>query len=69
MKHQITKRDRNDNCTKRRKAGELGISYDEDPSPELSSRGDVANAAVNRSNMSGSSLSSPPGGAEVSSSH
>jgi hypothetical protein len=69
MKRQITKHDRNDNCTKRRKAGELGISYDEDPSPEVSWSGDVASAAVNWSNMSGSSSSSPPGGAEVSSSH
>jgi uncharacterized low-complexity protein len=43
---QITKCDRNDNRIKRRKAGERGISSDEDPSPEPSSSGDVANAAV-----------------------
>jgi hypothetical protein len=36
-KRQIAKRDRNDNRTKRRKAGELGVSSDEDPSPEPSS--------------------------------
>jgi hypothetical protein len=45
-KCQIAKRDRNDNCTKRRKAGELGVSSDEDPSPEPSWSGDVASAAV-----------------------
>jgi hypothetical protein len=67
-KRQIAKRDRNDNCTKRRKAGELGISSDEDPSPKLSWSGDVASAAVDWSNMSGSSSSSPPRGAIVSSS-
>jgi hypothetical protein len=36
-KRQIAKRDRNDNCNKRRKAGEQGISSDEDPLPEPSS--------------------------------
>jgi hypothetical protein len=45
-KRQIVKRDRNDNRTKRQKAGELGISSDEDPSLEPSWSGDVANAAV-----------------------
>jgi hypothetical protein len=35
-KRQIAKRNRNDNRTKRRKVGELGISSDEDPSPEPS---------------------------------
>jgi hypothetical protein len=45
-KHQISKRDRNDNCIKRWKAGELGIASDEDPSPETSWSGDVASAAV-----------------------
>jgi hypothetical protein len=67
-KRQIAKRDRNDNRTKRRKAGELGVSFDEDPSPELSWSGDVATAAVDWSNMLGSSSSLPPPGAEVSSS-
>jgi hypothetical protein len=67
-KRQIAKRDHNDNHIKRRKAGELGVSSDEDPSPEPSWSGDVANAAVNSSDMSGSSSSSPPRGAEVSSS-
>jgi hypothetical protein len=64
-KHQIAKHDRNDNRTKRRKAGELGVSSDEDPSLEPSWSGDVASAAVDWSNMSGSSSSSPPGGAKV----
>jgi hypothetical protein len=68
-KRQIAKRDRNDNRTKRRKVGELGISSDEDLSPELSWSGDVTSAAVNWSNMSGSSSSSPPRGAEISLSH
>jgi hypothetical protein len=67
-KCQITKRDRNDNRNKRRKAGELGVSFDEDPSPEPSWSGDVASAVVDWSNMSGSSSSSPLRGAEVSSS-
>jgi hypothetical protein len=35
-KCQITKRDRNDNRTKRQKAGELGVSSEEDSSPEPS---------------------------------
>jgi hypothetical protein len=43
-KHQITKRDRNDNRIKRRKAGELGVSFDKDPSPEPSWNGDAASA-------------------------
>jgi hypothetical protein len=67
-KCQIAKRDRNDNRTKRRKAGELGVSSDEDPSPKPSWSGDVASAVVDWSNMSGSSSSSLPRGAEVSSS-
>jgi hypothetical protein len=45
-KRQIAKRDRNDNRTKRRKAGELGVSSDEDPSPEPSCSGDVASATI-----------------------
>jgi hypothetical protein len=45
-KCQIAKRDRNDDRTKRRKAGELGVSSDEDPLPEPSWSGDVASAAV-----------------------
>jgi hypothetical protein len=67
-KRQIAKRDRNDDRNKRRKAGEQGVSSDEDPSPEPSWNGDVASAAVDWSNMSGSSSSSPLRGAEVSSS-
>jgi hypothetical protein len=67
-KCQIAKRDRKDDRTKRRKAGELGVSSDEDPSPEPSWSGDVASATVDWSNMSGSSSSSPLHGAEVSSS-
>jgi hypothetical protein len=68
-KRQIAKRDHNDNRNKRRKAGELGISSDEDPSPEPSWSGDVATAAVDWSNMLGSSSLSSPHAAEVSSSH
>jgi hypothetical protein len=67
-KRQIAKRDNNDNRYKRRKAGELGVSSDEDSSPEPSWSGDVASAAVDWSNMSGSSSSSPPHGTEVLSS-
>jgi hypothetical protein len=59
-KCQIAKRDSNDNRTKRQKAGERGVSSDEDPSPEPSWSGDVASAAVDWSNMSGSSSSSYP---------
>jgi hypothetical protein len=68
-KRQIAKRDRNDNRTKRRKVGEAGVSSDEDPSPEPSWGGDVASTAIDWSDMSGSSSSSPPRGVEVSSSH
>jgi hypothetical protein len=67
-KRQIAKRVRNDNRIKRRKAGVLGVSSDEDPYPEPSWSGDVASAVVDWSDMSGSSSSSPPRGAEVSSS-
>jgi hypothetical protein len=67
-KRQIAKRDRNDNRIMRRKAGKLGVSSDEDPSPEPSWSGDVASAAVDWSDMSGSSSSSPPHGTEVLSS-
>jgi hypothetical protein len=45
-KRQIAKRDRNNNRNKRRKAGEQGVSSDEDPSPEPSWSGDVTSAAV-----------------------
>jgi hypothetical protein len=48
--------------------GELGVSFDEDPSPELSWSVDTASAAVDWSDMPGSSSSSPPRGAKVSSS-
>jgi hypothetical protein len=67
-KCQIAKHGRNDNHNKRRKAGEQGVSSDEDPSLEPSWSGDVASATVDWSNMSGSSSSSPPRGVEVSSS-
>jgi hypothetical protein len=60
-KRQIAKCDRNDKYNKRRKAGELGVSSDEDQS----SSGDVASA--DWSNMLGSSSSWPPRGTEVSS--
>jgi hypothetical protein len=62
----IANRDRNDNRNKRRKAGELGVSSDEDSSPEPSWSGDVASAAIDWSNMSGLSSSSPPRGTEMS---
>jgi hypothetical protein len=45
-KCQIAKRDQNDNGIKRQKARELGVSSDEDPSPEPSWSGEVASAAV-----------------------
>jgi hypothetical protein len=48
--------------------GERGVSSDEDPSPEPSWSGDVASTAVDLSDMSGSSSSSPPRATEVSSS-
>jgi uncharacterized low-complexity protein len=64
---QITKCDQNDNRIKRRKAGERGISFDEDPSPEPSSSGDVAKTLVDWNDMSGSSSLSPPHGTEMSS--
>jgi hypothetical protein len=63
---QIAKRDRNDNRIKRRKAGERGVSSDEDPLPEPLWSGDVASTPVDWSDMSRSSSSSPPCGAEVS---
>jgi hypothetical protein len=56
------------NSNKRRKAGDLGVSSDEDPSPESSWSGDVTSAAVEWSDMSGSSSSSPLRDTEVSSS-
>jgi hypothetical protein len=67
-KRQIAKHDRNDDCNKRRKAGEQGVSSDEDPLPEPSWSGDVDSATVDWSNMSGLSSSSSLRGAEVSSS-
>jgi hypothetical protein len=67
-KRQIAKRDRNDDRIKRQKAGEFGVSSDEDLSPEPSWSGDVASVAVDWSKMLGSSSSSPPRGAEMSSS-
>jgi hypothetical protein len=64
----IAKRDRNDNRIKRRKAGEHGISSNEDLSPEPSWSGDVPSATMDWSDMSGSSSSLPPHAIEVSSS-
>jgi hypothetical protein len=66
-KHQIAKHDRNDDCNKRRKVREVGVSSDEDPLPETSCSNDVASVAIDWSNMSVSSSLSPPRGAEVSS--
>jgi hypothetical protein len=65
---EIAKRDRNDNCIKRWKVGGRGVSSNEDPSPEPSCSGDVANAVVDWSDMSGLSSSLPPHAMEVSSS-
>jgi hypothetical protein len=65
---EITKCYRNDNRIKRQKAGERNISSNEDPSPEPSWSGDVASAAVDWSDMSGSSSSLPPRATKVSSS-
>jgi hypothetical protein len=62
---QIAKRDRNDNCIKRRKAGESGVSSDEDPAPEPSWSGDAPSAVVDSREMLGSSSSSPPRTTEV----
>jgi hypothetical protein len=62
---EIAKSDRNDNNIKRRKAGERDVSSNENPSPEPSWSGDVASAAVDWSDMSGSSTSSPTRAAEV----
>jgi hypothetical protein len=65
---EIAKRDQNDNRIKRRKAGERGVSSNEDLSPKPSWSGDVASAATDCSDMSGSSSSSPRHAIEVSSS-
>jgi hypothetical protein len=65
---EITKRDQNANHIKRRKAGERDDSSNEDPPPEPSWSSDMASAAVDWSDMSGSSMSSPPHATEVSSS-
>jgi hypothetical protein len=54
---EIAKRDRNDNHIKRRKAGERGVSSNEDPLSEPSWSGDMASAVVDRSDMSESSSS------------
>jgi hypothetical protein len=43
---EIAKRDRNDDRIKRWKAGERGVSSNEDPSPEPSWSGDMPRAAV-----------------------
>jgi hypothetical protein len=64
---EIAKRDWNDNNIKRRKAGERGVSSNEDPSSKPSWSSDVASAVVDWSDMSGSSSSSPPRAIEVSS--
>jgi hypothetical protein len=52
----------------KRKAGERGVSSNEDPSPEPSWSGDIGSAVVDWSHMLGSSSSSPLRAAEVSSS-
>jgi hypothetical protein len=62
----ISKHDRNDNNIKRWKAGECDVSSNEDPSTAPSWSGDVASTAVDLSDMSGSSTSSPPYAIEVS---
>jgi hypothetical protein len=67
-KAQHKEHDRNENRIKRRKAGERGISSNEDPSLEPSWSGDVAIATVDWSDMLGSSSSSPPRATKVSSS-
>jgi hypothetical protein len=61
------KRDRNDNRIKWQKAGEHGVSSDEDPSPKLAWSGDETSAAVDWRDMSWSSTSSPPRAVEVTS--
>jgi hypothetical protein len=68
MEKEIVKRDRNDNRIKQRKAGERDISSNEDPSSELTWSGDEPSAAVDWSDMSGSSTPSPPHAVEVTSS-
>jgi hypothetical protein len=65
---EISKRDRNDNHIKWRKAGERDVSSNEDPSPEPTWSGDEPSAAVDWSDMSGSSTPSPPRMVEVTSS-
>jgi hypothetical protein len=65
---EIAKRDRNDNRIKMRKVGERRVSSNEDLSLEPSWSGDIASTAVDWSNISGSSSSSPPRATEVSSS-
>jgi hypothetical protein len=65
---EITKHNWNNNCIKRRKAGKHGVSSDEDPSPEPAWSGDEPSAAVDWSDMSGSSTPSPPRAVEVTSS-
>jgi hypothetical protein len=65
---EIAKCDWNDDRIKRQKAGERGVSSNEDPSPEPSWSGDMPIAAVDWSDMSGPSSSSPPRATEVSSS-
>jgi hypothetical protein len=57
---EITKRDQNDNRIKLRKVGEHDVSSNEDPSPEPTWSGDEPSAAVDWSDMSGSSTPSPP---------
>jgi hypothetical protein len=64
---EIAKCDRNDNRIKRQKAGKRNISSNEDPLPEPSWSGNMASAAVDWSDMSGSSTSSPPRATEVTS--
>jgi hypothetical protein len=65
---EIAKHDRNDDCIKRRKAGERDVSSDEDPSSEPAWSGDEPIAAVDWSDMLGSSTPSSPRVVEVTSS-
>jgi hypothetical protein len=65
---EIAKHDQNNNRIKRQKVGERGVSSNEVSSSEPSWSGDVPSTAVDWSDMSGSSSSSPPHATEVSSS-
>jgi hypothetical protein len=64
---EIAKRDWNDDRIKRQKEGERGVSPNEDSSPDPAWRGDEPSAAVDKSDMSGSSMQSPPRAVKVTS--